>query len=80
MYYGLESVGQLKRLRAEVTSVFSGGHPCHAAQLEICATETHMGQFPDHHPEKPGVVTQRLDQIGLDDLQARVKRQRMMHA
>lgn len=73
MHYGLESVGQLKTIAAKVTSVFGGGHVATTALLEICATETHMGQLPDRHPERLGVGVTQFDQIGLDDLQARVR-------
>lgn len=71
--YGIEHESEAVEIAKQVVKVFGGGHKTVLLMLEIACTETHLGQYPDRHPEKWGVGITQFDQIALDDLQQRTR-------
>lgn len=74
LHYGLNSKEEITTLSRKVVSVLGGGFATERALIEVAATETNSGTFPDSHPEKLGVGLTQFDQIGFDDVQKRTRR------
>ena len=74
LHYGLQSKEQITSHARKVVSVLGGGFTAERSLIEIAATETNSGTFPDSHPEKLGVGLTQFDQIGFDDVQKRTRR------
>ena len=71
--YGVNSKDEVLEITKRVVSVFGGGDKAVRLLLETACVETHLGTYPDRHPEKLGVGLTQFDQIALDDLQQRVR-------
>lgn len=71
--YGLKNKQDAVVIAHKVVGAFGGGHRAVRLLLEIAATETHLGEYPDDNPEKLGVGITQFDQIRLDDLKARAR-------
>lgn len=71
--YGIENEEDAIYIARKVVRVFGGGHKALLLMLETACAETHLGTYPDRHPEKLGVGITQFDQIAIDDLQQRVR-------
>ena len=67
-YYGVESIGQVKKDTVRVCNALGGGLNVQKQMLETACTETKLGTYPDSHPEKMGVGLCQHDEINIDDL------------
>ncbi|AUS02272.1 hypothetical protein NVP2096O_37 [Vibrio phage 2.096.O._10N.286.48.B5] len=72
-YYGIKSKSQARDIAVKVACAFGGGYKAMMLMIETACTETHLGTYPDRHPEKLGVGITQFDEIGLDDLKARTR-------
>lgn len=72
-HYGLQDDNHAVELVKKVVRTFGGGHKCVQALIGIACAETHLGRYPDSHPDKWGVGLTQFDQIGLDDVKARTR-------
>lgn len=71
--YGIEDKEDALTIAERVISVFGGGTKAVKLLLETACVETHLGTYPDRHPDRLGVGITQFDQIALDDLQQRVR-------
>ncbi|AUR84135.1 hypothetical protein NVP1049O_26 [Vibrio phage 1.049.O._10N.286.54.B5] len=71
--YGIENKQEAVVIAKKVVSIFGGGHKTVMLMLEFAATETHLGTYPDRHPEKWGVGLTQFDQIRFDDVVNRTR-------
>lgn len=71
--YGIKNKQEAVVIAKKVVSIFGGGHKTTMMMLEFAATETHLGEYPDSHPEKWGVGLTQFDQIRFDDVVQRTR-------
>lgn len=72
--YGLENEEQAVDIATKVVSTFGGGFKVVQALIGICCVETHLGQYPDRHPNKWGVGITQFDRIGFEDVKRRTRK------
>lgn len=72
-HYGLKDDEHAVTLARKVVSTFGGGHKAVQLLIGNACAETHLGRFPDSHPDKWGVGLTQFDQIGVDDVKLRTR-------
>ena len=77
-YYGAKSLEHVKATalhvtRALDTSAWTLARKYYRILVGTSAAETHCGTYPDRHPSKLGVGICQCDEIGLIDVQQRLK-------
>lgn len=73
--FGIVSMAHLNIVINDVCATLGngGGNNADIAMKEICAQESHLGTFPDRSVYGEGAGATQFDQVGFDDVKARVR-------
>lgn len=74
-YYGITHIALLEAAIQAVVDVFpaSNASNTEGMLLGTAIAETHLGTYPDAHPERHGVGLMQMDRIAFDDVQERTR-------